>query len=279
MLKRADFAAIKKETKLLVQENIRKAEAERRFNDEVQPPDYSRMLKITQDTVFLRKDLPWLLWAALVRIVLMLGAKLAIWFSFGGRVEGRENLRGVKSAVLVCNHVHNLDNLIVRWGVRGHQLYITVADFNNMKGFLGAFMRAGGCMAFSDSFGGMKNLSASVSECLEKKHYVLYYPEKAMWPWYQKPRPFLDGAFHAAVSNKVPVVPMFIVFQEPPAWRKVLGCKKIGVMHILPPVYMKENLSRKENILYMKKAAQRSFCECYKNYFGKWPDTIEESEC
>ncbi len=272
---KVDFAGISKETQEMVQNNIREAEKEKRYNDEVQPPDYSRMLKVTPEFQFLPKSPLWLVWSFLIRTVVLVFSKAMVWFAFGGSVKGRKNLKGIKSAILVCNHVHNLDNMIVRWGVRGHKLYITVADFNNMKGIIGSIMRAGGTMPFSDSFTGMKNLAAAVSTVLKKNHYVLYYPEKAMWPRYEKPRPFLDGAFHTAVSNKVPVIPMFIVFKDPPAWRRIFSSKKVGTLYILEPVYMDENLSRKENIVKMRDEAFSKICECYKEHFGGYPDTMD----
>lgn len=257
-----------------VQRNIRAAESMGNYNCETQLPDWSRMQKVTEKFVFLPKNPLFLIWSAVARFTVAAVDGIVCALLIGGKVRGRENLRGIKNAVLVCNHVHNLDNLLVRYAAAGHRLYITVAEFNNMTGFLGSFMRAGGILPFSDNFSAMKNLSRAVSTVLKKRrNVVLYYPEKSMWPYYEKPRPFLDGAFHTAAANSVPVVPMFIVWKDPGKFRRLFSKKKTAELHILKAVRAKETLSRRENIQYLKNESFDAMCRCYREHFGHECDT------
>ncbi len=50
-----DIAAATKYTKRLVRDNIKSAEKENRFNDDVQPVDWEGMQKVTEDFVFVSK--------------------------------------------------------------------------------------------------------------------------------------------------------------------------------------------------------------------------------
>ncbi|MBQ0002008.1 MAG: 1-acyl-sn-glycerol-3-phosphate acyltransferase [Treponema sp.] len=259
-----DIAGASKKVKEMVRENIRLAEEEGRFNDDVQPVDWEGMQKVTADFVYLPKNPVKVIWSWIARGLAFVLAKPLCFFGLGSaKIKGRKNFKGIKAAVVTCNHVHIFDTFFVRAAAAGHKLYITVAEFNNMKGPLGALLRGAGCIPFSDNFGAMKNLTKTVSYLLKKKKFVLFYPEKAMWPRYEKPRPFIEGAFHAAVTNNVPVVPTFIMFKNPTGVKKIFRRKKIGVLHVLPPVYPREDLSKKENIEYMKNTVYEMLKKLY----------------
>lgn len=255
--------------------NIKIAESNGNYNCEAQEPDWSLMQRVDEKYDYAPKNFFWQIWVALCRFVLITCAKPGCALLMGSGVVGRENLRGIKNAVIVCNHVHNLDNVIVRWGFVGFRLYIAVAEFNNMKGFLGNFMRGGGILPLSGNFSAMKNFSKRVNSLLKKgKNVVLYYPEKSMWTFYEQPRPFMDGAFHAAVVNGVPVVPTFIVWKDPGFWRKIFSKEKEAELHILKPVYPNAEFDRKKNIAFMRDEAFRECCECYKEFYGKEAATV-----
>lgn len=267
-----DIAGASKETKDIIRNNIALAEKEGRYNDDVQPVDWEGMQKVTADFVYLPKNPVKVIWSFIARFLAMSAARLLCFIGMGsGRIIGRENFKGLKAAVVTCNHVHIFDSFFVRAATFGHKLYITVAEFNNMKGPLGILLRGAGCIPFSDCFSAMKNLSHTTTTLLKKNRFVLFYPEKAMWPRYEKPRPFIEGAFHTAAINNVPVVPTFIVFKEPSDFRKKFSDKKVGELHVLPPIYPKPELGRKENTLYLKDATFKAVCNLYKECFGEEP--------
>ena len=262
-----DIAGASKETQNEIQKRIAELESKGEFDTNVQPVDFSKMIPVTEDFVFLPKNPFFLIWRAIVRFLASLFGPLATYIVMGGRVKGRKNLRGIKGFVAPCNHVHSLDNMLVRQAVFGHTLYITVAEFNNMKGFLGSFIRAAGTLPFSSNVRAIVNLQKALSHLLKKGCAILGYPEQALWYRYEKPRPLHDGMFNIAARNKVPVVPMFITFSEPSKFRRIFSKKKCATLNILKPIFYDDSLSKKENIQNMMEKCSFEWNECYKSVY------------
>ncbi len=184
-------------------------------------------------------------------------------------VVGRENLKGVGAAIVTCNHVNKFDCLAVKYAARGHKTYIIGARFNNMSGFLGEMMRAGGLLPLSDSPTAMKSFNRAISKRLSEGAFVVCYPEQAMWWNYEKPRPFKDGAFSLAVMNKVPVVPMFITFRHSGELDSNGIEIKYMTIHIMPPIYPEEGAGRRHNVAAMREKNYRMCCEKYEEFYGR----------
>src|SRR5574344_1606005 len=105
-------------------------------------------------------------------------------------VLGRENLKGLKKAMVISNHVHMFDCMALKKAMRGHYLNIVAASFNNFKGFLGEGMRASGMLPLPEGFDGMKNFESALRKSFDKHHFVLFYPEQSDWWYYHKLPPF-----------------------------------------------------------------------------------------
>lgn len=185
------------------------------------------------------------------------------------RVVGRENYKGLKAAVLTCNHVAKFDCLAVQHAARGHRTFVVAAPFNNMKGLLGELMRAGDMLPMSESLAGLRHFNAAVEEVLVKrKNFLLVYPEASMWWMYRKPRPYKDGAFSIAAKYGVPVVPQFITYRD---GKKVSeeGIREVYfTLHVMPPVYPKPELGKKDNTRYLKEAAFEACRAVYEREYG-----------
>ena len=263
-----DIGGIKSDTQRKIQNRIRELEKKGEFDGNVQPIDYAAMIRVSDDYVFLPRTFSFFLWRVFIRTAAAVLGPVLTKLVLGARVEGRKNLYGVKGFVAVCNHVHSLDNMIVRQAVFGHTLYITVAEFNNMKGPIGNIMRGAGTLPFSGNVKAMNELQKTLSLLLKKGCAVLGYPEQSLWLRYEKPRPFHNGMFHIAAANKVPVVPMFITFSAPSKLRSLFSKKKVATLHIFPPIYPDENLSRKENAAFAMDRAAKAWRDCYLSVYG-----------
>lgn len=269
-----DIAAMDAETQQKIFEKIQELEREGKFNDPVQPIDFNAMVHVDENYKYLSRNFFFLIWVAIItfvgRFICPLVTRIVIGISF----KGKENIQSLKrkSAVVICNHVHTIDNIVVREACFGHKLYTTVAEFNNRNDFLGWVLRASGTLPFSSSIKAMANFNKAVTKILGNGAFLLGYPEQALWMRYEKPRTYSAGMFHIAAANNVPVVPMFITWNEPCAFRKIFSKKKVATINILPPVFPDENKNRKENTKYLQKAAFAEVVECYTKVYGHAPE-------
>ena len=132
-------------------------------------------------------------------------------------------------------------------------------EWNNRKDVLGERMRVGGMLPLSSKLSVMKKFNSSIEYYLENNHYILFYPEQAMWNFYEKPRPLVDGAFFYAVKHNVPIIPTFITYRPSKKGEDEFDFD----YHILSPIYPDPKLPSKENIAKMK---EKNF-ELWKNQY------------
>ena len=183
-------------------------------------------------------------------------------------VVGRQNLKGIKNAIIVSNHVNKLDSMAIEYALRHKRVYFTTAEFNNMQGFLGDMMRAGRILPMSENFAAQKNFFVATKRLLESGNYITYFPESAEWWLYEKPRPHKNGAYHMAVKNNVPVVPIFITFKPFSKEANRLNLKQF-VVNILEPIYLTPDLSSKDNENQMKQKAEAAWQKTYNEFYNK----------
>ena len=183
--------------------------------------------------------------------------------------HGTEHFRGIPSAILTCNHVNKFDCLALKEAAKGHRVYVVGAKFNNMKGFLGEMMRAGGMLPLSDNIEAMKNLNRAVGHYLSKGNYVAVYPEQAMWWNYEKPRPFKDGAFTFAVKYRVPVIPCFITFRHTGIFDANGVETKYLTLHVMEPLYPDLSKPRHQAVEELRDRNYAACCAKYEEVYGR----------
>jgi len=247
---------------------IERCEKEKDFFYHVEPIDYSNMVKVTPDYQYIRKDLYIKCYEKFARGLAITIGLFTNHFVMGMKVKGRKNLRGIKSAIFTCNHVNNVDCMMVREVVFGHKLYVAVGEFNNMNGFFGSLLRAGGTLPFSDNIACMINLKKAISTLLSTNNYILFYPEEALWWRYEKPRSYRNGAFYYATVNNAPIVPIFITFEEPIGIKRLYIKQKIAILNIMQPIYSKADLTKKESIEYLKNKNFEMCKDKYEEFYG-----------
>jgi len=250
------------------------------FDFNVEPIDTNSFDKVEENYRYFPSSLGQYLLPGLIRFIAMLAGVFINHIAFGVKVKGRRHLRGIKSAVLTCNHVNNLDNLLVRNAVFGHRLYIVVGEFNNKKGFFGKCLKAGGTLPLSTNLRAMVNFRKTIEKLLKRRSLILFYPEEAEWWNYEKPRPFKNGAFHFAVTSQVPVIPVFLTFAEPKGLRARIIKGKVVTVNIMPPIFPLKNVVVKDNVDYLRRAAYVACVEKYEETYKKPMvyDTIAEGK-
>jgi 1-acyl-sn-glycerol-3-phosphate acyltransferase len=250
-------------------DKINEYEREGKFNEHLDPIDLSNCLPVDGDYEYLptggKKVTAFFERQFVVKPFMRYTNKL-----FQTKVVGRENLKGLHGAIICCNHINKLDCMAVGYAISRKNTYYTAAPFNNMSGFLGDMMRVGGMLPFSDNFAAQKNMDKTITDLLKKGKYITFYPERAEWWGYEKPRPLLGGAFHYAVKNKVPIVPVFITFLNTEASLSSPTNLKKFVVNILPPLYADTTLHPKQAAQKLQEECAAAWQQTYQTfYFGR----------
>ena len=191
-------------------------------------------------------------------------------------INGIENFTSVNGgAVITCNHFSVYDNYAVSRAIRnylkkGHQLYkvIREGNYTNFGGLYGYFFRHCNTLPLSSHPKTMINFMHAVDVLLSRGEKILIYPEQAMWWNYRKPRPLKSGAFRLAVKSNVPIIPAFITMED--ADRLDVNGFNIQAYTVwfLPPIYLKKELSDKENAEYLKTKNYELWKDLYEQVYG-----------
>lgn len=185
------------------------------------------------------------------------------------KVEGAENLKGIKSAVVASNHIAIFDCLVLSFALKRRKVKFVAAEFNNKKGWFGTAMRAHGMLPLSSKYPVLKKFNQALEHYLSNGNLVVVYPEEAMWDMYEKPRPFKKGAFYYAAKFNVPIVPVFITMREDGKKNKDGSCRKYFTVNFAAPVYPKSDLSADENTNALKDAAHAACVRIYEKTYNK----------
>ena len=254
-----------KKTELI--EKMEISERKREFSSHINPPNEKNILQVANDYDYMQKGF-------LVQSGCLVGkglfnlAKVVIPPFCKLKVIGKNNLKGIKGAIITSNHINNIDCVLIKKAVGRHKLRITVATFNNLKSLLGSCMRGAGVMPIGENITAMKHFSTAISNYLEQNNLILFYPEGSLWWCYEKPRPLINGAYYYATKNNVPIIPMFFTFKNLKQ-RKDGTFKKQFILHISKPIYPNKLLSVKQNIEYMKNQNFEVNKQIYESFYGK----------
>ena len=192
-------------------------------------------------------------------------------------IKGIENWQNVKSgAILTCNHFSPVDSFIMQKVLKASKKkkmfrIIREGNYTNPP-TLKFFMRNCDVLPLSSNTQTMKKFLRAVDNILVRGDNILIYPEESLWPDYRKPKPLKDGGFRFAIKNNVPVVPIFITMGNSEFYNKKTKQNQPMLeytVHILNPIYPKQELSKAENIEYMKKANYDAWVKVYEDFYGE----------
>lgn len=192
-------------------------------------------------------------------------------------IKGIENWQNVKSgAILTCNHFSPVDSFIMQKVLKASKKkkmfrIIREGNYTNPP-TLKFFMRNCDVLPLSSNTQTMKKFLRAIDNILARGDNILIYPEESLWPDYKKPKPLKDGGFRFAAKNNVPVVPIFITMENCEFYNKKTKQNQPMLeytVHILKPIYPKQELSKAENIEYMKKANYDAWVKVYEDFYGE----------
>lgn len=267
-------------------------EREGRFDEDVEDDPPSRMI-MPDEIDYLRRSLG----AKLKTKIAHAKAKVFLKTILDKKVmivkdiKGVENFKSLNSgAIITCNHFNAFDSFAIQeayhaskqWPKRKFYRVIREGNYTSFPGFFGELMRHFYTLPLSSNVKTMVKFTEATNKLLRDGHFVLFYPEQAMWWNYRKPRPLKPGGYKFAVKNNVPVLPCFITMKDSDILGEELraSIKDFDIaenfvpdgfyvqeytIHIGEPIYPNPELSAKENMEYM---AKRNF-EVWKEIYEK----------
>ena len=191
-------------------------------------------------------------------------------------IKGLENLQNVDTgAILTCNHFNPFDSFAIEKAFiesgenKNRKLFkvIREGNYTNFPGLYGFFFRNCDTLPLSSNTQTMIEFMKAVDTILQRKDFILIYPEQSMWWNYKKPKPLKNGAFRFAARNNVPVIPIFITMED----SNIIGEDGFFVqeyiINIGEPIYPDGNLSEKENSNIMKEANAEVWKKTYEDFY------------
>ena len=264
------------ENKDAVIENIKNATETGEFNKkvEVNDPNLSdeQRDEIINKYLSRRKKITYLLNNKTARMI----ADTVSWSENKvTEIKGLENIKDIDTgAIITSNHFNPLDSLIIRKLVKKigkKHLYIVAQETNlAMTGLIGYMMNYTDIIPISRKISYMKHdFSDILEEKLNKKQFILIYPEQEMWFNYKKPRPPKPGAYYYAAKNNVPIISCFVEMIDTDEEENEMFNKVKCVLHILPPIYPDKNKTPKENSKIMMEKDYKQKIKAYEEIYNK----------
>ena len=178
---------------------------------------------------------------------------------FGLKIIGKKNLRYIRGgAVTVTNHVHVLDSPMVACTLFPRKPLFASLKSNFEIPVVRRLVRILGGVPIPESPKALGAFMEAMRAQLQRGRIVHFYPEASLWPWYDKLRPFKNGAFHLAVRSGVPVVPMVFTFREPGWLMSRLRKKPLITLRIGEPEYPVQIGSERSRVMEMRQAVEDS---------------------
>lgn len=192
------------------------------------------------------------------------------------KINGIENLKQIESgAIITCNHFNPFDSFTVEkvFRIAGKDktktLYkvIREGNFTNFPGLYGFFFRNCDTLPLSSSTKTMVEFMKAVDVILQRKDFILIYPEQSLWWNYKKPKPLKLGAFRMASRNNVPVIPIFITMED----SGIIGEDGFNIqeytVNIGEAIYPDSNKPEKESANIMKDENFNVWKRTYENFY------------
>ncbi len=260
--------------RMLVLERIKRLEkiGKESFFQDVENDPPSKTLA-PNDVDYLKKKISSKIKGAIANVMTVWYQKNAIK-NHKIEVRGIEHLQNIPSgAIIISNHFSADENMAIKTAVDKarpkHKFYAVIREGNYfMSGAIGFGLKHFRTLPLSSNIQTMMNFDKAISKLLNKKSWILIYPEQAMWWNYRKPKAFKVGAFYYAVKNNVPIVPMFVTMSDLNAFDSAGFPMQKYIVHIFPPIYKDNNLSVIENRADMLKTAHKLWVEKYEEYYG-----------
>ena len=253
------------------------------IDDEITIPTNSHLspecnickFKIDENYKFIKKSFLFSIFSLFAYLLAELIFFPITWIIYGLRVKGRKNLKKIKNAVFISNHVLTLDFLAINTHVLFRKRPYILANHRPFHmPFVRRLVRLLRAVPLPNSATTSRKFIREVDQAVQNGSSLLIFPEGSMWNYYNKVRPFMPGAFRFSAKNNVPIVPIVLTYRKPNWFYKLFGRKKpLITINILDALY-----PNKYNLNNQKQLEQKLLTESYQiiNEFFKANSTYNE---
>jgi 1-acyl-sn-glycerol-3-phosphate acyltransferase len=196
----------------------------------------------------------------LVMVIMHLAAPLVLFFAHGLVVKGRRNLKEIKNtgAISISNHVLYLDGVLAVSSLFPRRVVVHSQELNFKIPYVRHIFPYLGVIPIPESITAKANYIKATDKFLSENKVMHFNPEASLWPGFDKIRQFKPGAFHFAVKNNVPVIPICINFRKARGIVKFLPIKEnLVTVHIGKPLYANTELPFKEAVEDLTKRSHK----------------------
>ncbi len=203
---------------------------------------HPKAVKLKQNYRFYRTNIFFRIWNKIwlyaITFVALFPKKL-VW---GYKITGKKNKKYAKGAVILQNHVHQLDGGSILPTFRHKKIFITMLETNLGFGFISHIFRNCGAVPIPTSPCMFKRFYRKTVGVLNKGYNVVFYPEAKLYPYCDHIREFQSGAFRIAYhTDKKIIIPTVTTYHKPRGLYKLTrGKKPCFHYNILEPYYIKD---------------------------------------
>lgn len=174
----------------------------------------------------------------------------------GARIEGRNNIRNLKGALTLCNHVHYLDCALVGLAFFPRKVIFPTIEENLHSVWYGYLVKWLGGVPIPKNVTNLKLFLHEMEIRLIKGQVIHFYPEGDLCLYSPELRTFKRGAFYLASQARVPLVPMTVTYRETKGLRRLIRKKPDLTLKISQPIYPAALNNRDDMRIRMERAKE-----------------------
>ena len=179
---------------------------------------YIKPIKIDEHFKYKHKNPLWNACSFILQNVLSVPVKLLYSkIKFNIKYVGKEKIKGYKKQgyFIYSNHTQNFaDTFIPSNPIYPKRNFLIVNPENVSMKFLKNFVQMLGAIPIPDNKKAMANFQGDIKQKIKKGYAITIYPEKHIWPYYTKIRPFTAVSFSYPARIIAPVFCMTNTYQQ-----------------------------------------------------------------
>lgn len=222
-------------------------------------------LKLNKDYNYITKNLGIRFLYHFAMFIGMPFVFLAFKIQWRFRVINRQNMKLIrkKAAVIVSNHVHNLDSFMMMQAFFPNSAYVVALKHNFEAFIIGGLVRVMRGVPLPDDMQNFQRFAMQMNQMLQHtSKRLLFYPEGEILPYSKELRPFAKGAFYFAVRNNVPIMPMVFVFPKKKRIQLIIG-KPVYIADVPDTASLNESKKVKSFTQYIYNIMQKMMNDYY----------------